>query len=259
MALYDRIGVGYDTTRRADPGIVQQLLGLLDVPAGSSCLDVACGTGNYTIALAGAGLQLTGLDVSRQMLAAACARSGAVRWLHGDAATLPFTNGVFQAAVCTMALHHFRQPERAFREIARVLGGGRLVLFTAGREQMRRYWLNEYFPDAIQQATLQMPPLEQSVSQLAAAGFGRVRQVPWSVTPELQDLFLYAGKHRPQLYLEPRVRAGISTFANLADPAEIERGCARLAADLASGRFAEVLQAAEHSGGDYLFLVAERR
>ena len=66
MTLYDQIGVGYDTTRRADPSIVNRLLALLDVPAGSRCLDVACGTGNYTAALGGAGLQMTGLDVSRQ-------------------------------------------------------------------------------------------------------------------------------------------------------------------------------------------------
>ena len=258
MALYDQIGVGYDTTRRADPGIVRTLLRLVDMPTGGDCLDVACGTGNYTIALADAGLLMTGVDVSRQMLTAAQAKPSPVRWVNGDATALPFEDGEFRSAVCTMALHHFREPERAFREIGRVLGDGRLVFFTADREQMRRYWLNEYFPQAIERATLQMPPVEQSLRQLAAAGFRRVRLVPWAVTPDLQDLFLYAGKYRPALYLEPRVRAGISTFANLADAQEITDGCARLAADLTSGRFAEVLAASEHDGGDYLFLVAER-
>ena len=77
MALYDQIGVGYDTTRRADPGIVQTILRLLDVPAGSRCLDIACGTGNYTIALAEAGLNVTGVDVSQQMLTAAQAKPSA--------------------------------------------------------------------------------------------------------------------------------------------------------------------------------------
>jgi ubiquinone/menaquinone biosynthesis C-methylase UbiE len=262
VALYDRIGVGYDTTRQADPGIVERLLALLDVPAGSACLDLACGTGNYTVALAQAGLQITGLDVSRQMLISARAKpaavSSGVRWVNGDAASLPFTDGAFDAAVCTMALHHFPQPERAFREIGRVLGTGRLVCFTADPEQMRRYWLNVYFPQAIERATLQMPPVERSLGQLAAAGFSRIERVPWRVTPDLRDLFLYAGKYRPHLYLDPSVRAGISTFANLADAEEVERGCTRLAADLESGRFAEVLAAAEHDDGDYLFLVARR-
>jgi ubiquinone/menaquinone biosynthesis C-methylase UbiE len=258
VALYDQIGVGYDTTRRADPGIVQTLVRLLDVPAGSNCLDVACGTGNYTIALAEAGLKLTGVDVSQEMLTSAQAKPSTVCWVHGDATALPFWDGEFQAAVCTMALHHFREPERAFLEIGRVLGDGRLVFFTADREQMRRYWLNIYFPQAIERATLQMPPVEQSLRQLTAAGFGRVRLEPWAVTPDVQDWFLYALKYRPELYLDPRVRAGISTFANLADADEIKEGCIRLAADLASGRFAEVLAASEHDGGDYLFLIAER-
>jgi SAM-dependent methyltransferase len=262
MTLYDQIGAGYDTTRRADPGVVRRLLDLLAVPAGSRCLDVACGTGNYTTALAEAGLQVIGVDVSRQMLISARAKSSSVRWANGDAAALPYADASFQAAVCTMALHHFRQPERAFREIARVLDGsgdgGRLVFFTADRAQMRRYWLVEYFPDAMEQAIRQMPPLEQTLTLLDAAGFTRVIREPWSVTPELQDLFLYAGKYRPELYLDPRVRAGISTFANLADPTEVERGCARLSADLTSGRFADVLRASEHADGDYLFLVASR-
>jgi len=262
VTLYDRIGAGYDTTRRADPGLVKRLLDLLDVPSGSRCLDVACGTGNYTIALAEAGLQMVGLDVSRQMLSSAHAKSGAVRWVNGDAATLPHRDASFRAAVCTLALHHFPHSERVFREIARVLdrnpGAARLVIFTADPAQMRRYWLTEYFPDAMQQAIQQMPPIEPTLALLGAAGFRQVDRVPWSITPELQDLFLYAGKYRPELYLDPRVRAGISTFANQADPAEVERGCARLSADLASGRFADVLRAAEHPDGDYLFLVASR-
>ena len=146
-----------------------------------------------------------------------------------------------------------------FRELARVLADdGRFVLFTGAREQMRRYWLNVYFPDAMEQAISQMPSMERTVVSLLGAGFTRVTAAPFTVTAELQDLFLYAGKERPELYFDPRVRQGISTFADLADPAELERGCARLADDLASGRFAEIHRAARHGGGDYVFLVAER-
>src|SRR6266496_1603415 len=100
MTLYNRIGVGYDTTRRADPGIVRQLVELLAAPAGARCLDVACGTGNYTIALAETGLQLHGLDVSSTMLASAQAKSGAVRWVGAEATAIPFADGSFGAASC---------------------------------------------------------------------------------------------------------------------------------------------------------------
>jgi len=259
MTLYNRIGIGYDTTRRADPEIVRQLTELLAAPAGARCLDVACGTGNYTIALAETGLQLHGLDVSSTMLASAQAKSGAVRWVGAEATAIPFADGSFGAAICTMALHHFRAPAAVFREIARVLSqDARLVLLTAAREQMHSYWLNEYFPEAMEASILQMPPLDQTIIALLGAGFDHVSAVPFFVTAELQDLFLYAGKYRPALYLDPGVRAGISTFANLATPAELEHGCARLRADLASGRFDAVLHASEQGVGEYLFLVASR-
>lgn len=260
MMLYDRIGVGYDATRRADPEIVRQLTELLAAPAGARCLDVACGTGNYTIALAEAGLRLHGLDVSSTMLASAQAKSGTVQWVGADATAIPFADGSFGAAVCTMALHHFREPAAVFREIARVLGqDARLVFLTAAREQMRCYWLNEYFPEAMEASILQMTPLDQTIIALLGAGFAQVTAVPFFVTADLQDLFLYAGKYRPALYLDPGVRAGISTFANLASTPELEQGCARLEADLAAGRFKAVLQASEHGVGEYLFLVARRR
>ena len=261
MALYDRIGVHYDATRRADPGLARQLFDLLAVPAGSRCLDVACGTGNYTTALTESGLQMVGVDVSHQMLSATHAKSGTVRWVNADVSALPFADQTFDATVCTLALHHFARPELAFREIARVLASSvsaaRLVIFTADPEQMRRYWLTEYFPDAMTQAIQQMPPIEPTIALLGAAGFTRIECLPWSITPDLHDLFLYAGKYRPELYLDRSVRAGISTFATLAEQAEVERGCARLSANLASGRFADVLRAAEHPDGDYLFLVAD--
>jgi ubiquinone/menaquinone biosynthesis C-methylase UbiE len=258
--LYNRIGVGYDATRRADIGIVRQLVELLAAPAGVRCLDVACGTGNYTTALAEAGLRLHGLEISSTMLASARAKSEAVHWVAADATAIPFADGTFRAAVCTLALHHFRQPDAVFGEIARVLDqDARLVVLTAAREQMRCYWLNEYFPDALERSIVQMPPLDQTIIALHGAGFDRVTTVPFFVSAELQDLFLYAGKYRPALYLDPVIRAGISTFANLAEPAELVQGCARLEADLASGRFVEVLAASERGVGDYLFLVASRR
>ena len=47
---------------------------------------------------------------------------------------------------------------------------------------------------------------------------------------------MLAAWRRPHLYLDPEVRAGISTFA-LADGGEVEAGVARLRADLESGRW----------------------
>ena len=51
VALYDKIGIGYDTTRRADPFILSRLLHYLAPVKGRLYLDVGCGTGNYTAAI----------------------------------------------------------------------------------------------------------------------------------------------------------------------------------------------------------------
>lgn len=79
-ALYDRIGVGYDTTRRADPYLTDRLAELLGVRADATYLDVACGTGNYTTALSGRGGRWFGVDRSGTMLATARTKGARVPW-----------------------------------------------------------------------------------------------------------------------------------------------------------------------------------
>ncbi len=256
MALYDHIGATYDTTRRADPYLAARLRAHLAPVPGGHYLDLACGSGNYTAALAATGVRLTGVDQSARMIAAATPKSAEVAWHVADANRLPFADGEFAGALCTLAIHHFPDPAAAFREVARVVPRGRFVLLTSDPEQMRGYWLNAYFPDALARAIAQMPPLPTVTAALAAAGFRVVAKEPYAVAPDLQDFFLYSGKHRPAMYLDPAVRAGISTFSMLAEPAEVEAGCARLAADLATGRIAEVVASYLHDGGDYVFLVA---
>jgi hypothetical protein len=63
---------------------------------------------------------------------------------------------------------------------------------------------------------------------------------------------------RPEMYLDPRVRAGISTFAALADAAEVEAGCRKLSRDIAMGRIADVVASYQHAQGDYLFVLGEK-
>lgn len=258
-ALYDQIGHGYDTTRRADPFLVSRIVDALGETEGAPCLDLACGSGNYTLALAAHGITCHGTDQSRRMIdsAAEKAADGArVTWSVADAMALPFATGAFRGAVCTLALHHFPALAPAFTEVRRTLAGGRFVLFTATREQMAGYWLREYFPMALERSASAMPAEDEIVRPLRAAGFGDVRLEPYEVAPDLRDLFLYSGKHRPHMYLDANVRANMSTFGALADPGEVAAGCSRLAADLSSGRIHEVIQAHPSRGGDYLFVIA---
>lgn len=261
--LYDRIGSGYDITRKPDPYLLGRLLDLLGPAAGRRYVDVACGTGNYSLSLAAAGVRITGFDVSMEMIASArskTAPSAHEGWLVADVSDTPFETGAFAGATCTLAIHHFPDLPAAFREVGRIVAAddGRFVIFTSTPEQMERYWLNHYFPDMLRRSAQQMPDLDGMRSALSAAGFSRVATEVYSVSPRLEDLFLYSGKHRPSLYLDPRFLAGISSFANLAEPEEVERGLAQLARDVEAGAIDDIIRSAEYEDGDYLFVCASR-
>ena len=75
---------------------------------------------------------------------------------------------------------------------------------------------------------------------LRSAGFDAIQVQPYLVTKDLQDLFLYAGKQRPEMYLDAAVRANISSFATLCPADELTAGLDALRADLAVGRWAGV-------------------
>ena len=257
--LYDDIGRHYDATRRADPTIADRLAHHLDAIDGGMYLDVACGTGNYTAALATRSGRWYGIDQSRRMLHSAGRKSDLVAWCQGDVAAQPFRGAVFSGAICTLALHHFGALASVFSEVYRVITAGPFVVFTATPEQTRGYWLNEYFPEAMERSIAGMPPLDRVQDALSEAGFQLSCTEPYEVQPDLQDLFLYSGKHRPEIYLSESVRRGISTFSVLADPSEISAGCAQLRADIASGRIAAVMDGYRHGNGDYLFVVARKR
>jgi ubiquinone/menaquinone biosynthesis C-methylase UbiE len=265
--LYDKIGATYDATRRAEPGIVDILVELLNLRTGGRVLDIGCGTGNYTTALQARGLAMLGLDRSGLMLRTAQAKSEGAKstsaqspaplLIGADAAALPFADESVDGAICTMAIHHFADLETSFAEAARVIDKGRLVMLTALPEQIMRYWLRAYFPRMIARFADQMPDWPAIEISLRRAGFRTWTQRLCWMPEQPVDLFLYSGKHQPHLYLDERVRANISSFANLADRDELGEGVERLKQDLARGRFEQATSEYEDVGGDYLFIAAQ--
>jgi len=105
-------------------------------------LDVACGPGNVTRALAegvGPGGLVVGLDASPTMLTRAVAEPtpGTVGYVRGNAVTLPFADDSFDAVCCFGGLYLFDDPESALDHMARVLKpGGRIALLASRRPNL---------------------------------------------------------------------------------------------------------------------------
>ena len=80
-----------------------EILGLLQLPSGSSILDVPCGHGRLSRRLAAAGMEVTGVDLTPAYVEEARAdphlRPGSVTYLEGDIRSLP-VDGPFDAVVC---------------------------------------------------------------------------------------------------------------------------------------------------------------
>ncbi|WP_193045170.1 methyltransferase domain-containing protein [Mycolicibacterium baixiangningiae] len=104
----------------------------LRIPAGGTALDVGCGPGNITAALARAagpdGLAL-GVDISEPMLARAVrAEAGPqVGFLRADAQRLPFRDETFDAATSLAVFQLIPDPVAALSEMVRVLRPGRRI------------------------------------------------------------------------------------------------------------------------------------
>jgi SAM-dependent methyltransferase len=101
-------------------------LGLVPGPA-SATLDLGCGEGRLSRLLAGRGHRVAGVDAAPTMVGFAATHEGAQPVIGGDAAALPFHDGVFDLVVAYMCLHDIDAMPDAVAEAARVLRpGGRL-------------------------------------------------------------------------------------------------------------------------------------
>ena len=105
--------------------VLTRLLG----EASGSLLDVGCGTGSYTAALAERGWDVTGIDISEDMLR--LARERGVRTVRADAAALPFEDASFDAAVSVLTNTDLDDLAAVVREIVRVLQPGAPLVYLA--------------------------------------------------------------------------------------------------------------------------------
>ena len=141
QARYDFIARWHDVIGRFTMTHRRDALRALDVQPGERILDLACGTGvNFESIIARLGREgfLVGLDYSSGMLRQAQQRMERHRWSHialslGDAAQLPFAEGVFDRVICTYSLKVIPPYRQALDEVLRVLRPGGVFVVLDGK------------------------------------------------------------------------------------------------------------------------------
>jgi ubiquinone/menaquinone biosynthesis C-methylase UbiE len=111
-------------------------------------LDVACGPGLITTAMAKVARHVTGIDITPAMIEEARKRQRSMGleimdWKVGDVAPLPFPEASFSAVITRYSFHHFLEPQAVMGEMVRVCqSGGRVAVvdvFMSSTEQAQAY------------------------------------------------------------------------------------------------------------------------
>ncbi len=104
--------------------------------AEKAVLEVGCGAGDFAIQLAHLGARVEAVDFSQHAIELAQRRAAsqsvvALQFRQGDAQELPFADSTFDVVLSCECLEHLPDPQKALREMSRVLKpGGHLVLTT---------------------------------------------------------------------------------------------------------------------------------
>ncbi len=256
--IYNNIGTSYDSTRKADPYIAGRMLELLDAKSGGSYLDVGCGTGNYIAYFSQLGYFFAGIDPSDIMLDKARVKCPNITFIKAGAESIPFDDNSFDGASGMFTLHHWKDIQQGLKELYRVLKPqSKLVFLSFTSEQTDGYWLAHYFPEMIKRAG-EIPDQHEMFDLLHRAGFSSIETEKYFVHEGLQDQFMYSNKFKPEQYLNPDVRKGISTFAIMSGSNELNNGLQQLEADIATGKINDIIRSYENDNGDYLFYVATK-
>ena len=180
---YDKgnIPASYDAGRGCSPATLALWLDRISqsAPRGgiSTILDLGCGTGRYSGALAEHfDAQVIAIDRSAKMLTEARKKS-APRVHHARASgeAIPLRDASIDMVFMSMVFHHFEDQPRAARECRRVLRGGTVCIRAATIDRIATYPYVPFFTKsrAILEATLQSQGRIESIFR--DAGFELVR------------------------------------------------------------------------------------
>ncbi len=217
--IYDRIGLDYSNLRKPDPRIARLIHDALgDSP---TVLNVGASTGNYEPT----DRDVTALEPSAEMIAQRAL--GAAPVVQGRAEALPFADDSFDAAMAVLTVHHWTDQPKGLAEMRRV-ARSRVAILTFDPDY-RESWLYDYLPELAELDAVIMPPLGDYEKSL-----GPVEITPVPIHHDCTEGFLASYWKRPEAYLDPQIRQGISSFWKIGG---VEPGLARLASDIETGEW----------------------
>lgn len=122
------------------PWIIREIA--LRMGLSAKILDVGCGGGLLTNPLAKAGFDVTGIDLSQSSLDVAKESDATqkVKYLHGNAYSLPFNAQSFDVVCAMDILEHVENPNLLIQEASRVLKPGGLFFFHTFNRTPLSYW-----------------------------------------------------------------------------------------------------------------------
>jgi len=133
--IYDKLAKTWHTKRRQktfynDFLEMPATLSLLKNVKNKKILDLGCGTGVLSKILKRRGAKVFGVDVSPKMIDLAKSNVKGVDFRTGSVYKLPYKSNYFDIVVASLVLHYFKNLNKAFKEIRRVLKKNGILIFS---------------------------------------------------------------------------------------------------------------------------------
>ena len=151
-------------------------IALAGLAAQQRVLDLGCGTGGFTRAIAQRlQAEVIGVDVAAHLLRHAAAHSSALplRWVLGQAEALPLADQTVDRVLMSLVLHQIVHRQQALQEVYRVLRpGGRVCVRTVAPEVTLQAWVPfRFFPQVAHVEAARLPTIDSILTLCRQAGF----------------------------------------------------------------------------------------
>jgi ubiquinone/menaquinone biosynthesis C-methylase UbiE len=177
-----------------DSRLTQRLIEAAGASATQLALDVACGPGIVTAALAGNVREVVAFDLTPEMLARAherCAKAGLrnVTFKEGSATDLPFPDDHFDIVVTRLSIHHFQEPRRVLNEMRRVMknDGTLVVADVVSSEITEKSALQNVIEVLRDPSHVRMHSASQLASLICDAGLTIQKEDTWDQPREFEE------------------------------------------------------------------------